>query len=332
MKPFQRISWLKKILTKLNGLHYPQEYLCFAKGSLQNPIHVYLVNNKQVLKEITNEHLFVGYCPLVFAFPVPALVNDSGLPQSIQLIFSQQLLYPNEIFRPKDAIASLGLATIEQPTAGDRDIVFYEGTRGKHHFLPGFHQWINRLHNQLYNKKTGNVFLYDNLYKQVQIAYAVARNISLITVCNNELFNLFPTDLHGQITEQHYIISLRVGGKALEQVEKAGKLLISKVHSDAYKMVYGLGKNHMQEPKSIENFPFGRSRSSTFNWPLPEHTLSYKELILMDSFIHDIHKILLFSIVFRSHPQGQNSTLAHIHNSYASWRYKNGFPGNYLLR
>lgn len=326
MKPFQRILWLKKILTKLNGLHYPQEYLCFAKASLQFPIHVYLVKDKHVLKEITDQHLFVGYSPLVFAFP------GRGLPESIQLIFSQQLLVPNEIFRLKDAIASLDLAIIENPTPGDLDIVFYEGTRGKHHFLPGFHQFINRLYNELYNKKPGNVFLHDNLYKQVQIAYAVVRNISLITVGNNGLFNLFPTDLHGQINDQYYIISLRVGGKALEQAEKSGKLLITQVHCDAYKMVYGLGKNHMQELRPAEYFPFGQSRSVTFNLPLPEHTVLYMELELLDSFIHGIHKILLFTIVFRSQPQGQNSTLAHIHNSYATWRYKNGFPGNYLLR
>lgn len=326
MKSFQRIPWLKKILTKLNGLHYPQEYLCFASGSLQFPVHVYLIKDKQVLKDITDQHLFVGYCPLVFAFP------DLGLPGSIQLIFSQKLLYPNEIFRSKDAIASLGLTLINKPAATNQDITYYEGTRGSHHFLPAFHQWINRMYNELYNKKTGNVFLHDNLYKQVQIAYAVARNISLITVGNNELFNLFPTDLHGQINVQHYIISLRVGGKALEQAEKSGKLLITQVHCDAFKMVYGLGKNHMQELRPAEKFPFGQSRSATFNLPLPEHTVSYMELELLDSFIHGIHKILLFKIVLRSQPQALNSTLAHIHNSYASWRYKNGFPGNYLLR
>ena len=316
----------KKILNKLNGLHYPQEYLCFAKESFTQPLYVYLVKDKCITKDITNQHLFVGYCPLVFIVAFP------DLPPSIQIIFSQQLLQPNEIFSAKDAIASLDLKMIMKQAAGNSYIYYYEGARGVHHFLSPFRQFINSLNNQWFNKKPGNVFLHNNLYKQVQIAYAVPRVISLITVCNNDLYNLFPTDLHGQIDEQHYIISLRVGGKACEQVEKAAKLLISQVHCDAYKAVYSLGKNHMQALRSTNNFPFGQSLSENFKWPLPQHAVSYNELILVDSCTQGIHKILLFKIAFHQQLQPQTGTLAHIHNSYATWRYKNKLPGNYLQR
>jgi hypothetical protein len=336
---------VKKILNKLNGLYYPQEYLCLAKESLYHPLRVYLVAHKHIIKDITNQHLFVGYCPLVFAFPGIGLLTESGGPASLQLIFSHRLLLQNEFFPKKDAIALLDLKMIKGQAAGLQDSVsnnntlptgrqvsYYEGTNGVHHFISGFHQFINRVNNELYNKKPGNVFLHDNLYKQVQIAYAVPRIISLITVGSNDLFNLFPSDLNGQPDEQHYIISLRTGGKACEQVERAGKLVISQVYCDAYKIVYGLGKNHMQELRTKDNFPFGQSLSENFKWPLPEHTVSYKELVLQDSFSHGIHKILLFKIVYSVQLKDQNATLAHIHNSYATWRYKNHLPGNYLLR
>ncbi|MBK6380228.1 MAG: hypothetical protein IPN43_07065 [Chitinophagaceae bacterium] len=317
---------LQKILTKLNGLHFPQEYLCFAKESFPDPLHVYLVNNKRIVKDITSQHLFVGYCPLVFAFSL------SDLPPSIQIIFSPQVLQPNEIFTAKDALATLELSLIKKQHHDGTDIVYYEVTNGIHHFLPAFHQYISSLNNQWYNKKPGNVFLHDNLYKQVQIAYAVPRLISLITVGGNDLFNLFPTDLHGQADETHYIISLRTGGKACKQVEAAGKLLVSQMHSQAYKMVYGLGKNHMQDLKTKDNFPFGQALSEEFMLPLPEQAESYKELELADSFIHGIHTIMLFKIVMSSQLEPENDTLVHIHNSYATWRYKNKLQGNYLLR
>ncbi|MEO6539626.1 MAG: hypothetical protein ABIN74_01500 [Ferruginibacter sp.] len=314
----------KKILNKLNGLHYSQEYLCFAKGSFEQPMYVYLVNQKHILKDITKQHLFIGYCPLVFAFP------DPDLPGSLQLIFSQQLLLPNEIFSAKDAIASLELQVIRDQSMNN--VLFYGGTRGSHHFLSRFHQLINSIYNERFNKKPGNVFLHDNLYKQVQIAYAVPRNISLVTVGNNGLYNLFPTDLHGQIDETHYIISLRIGGKACEQVTMAGKLVISQVHSDAYKMVYGLGKNHMQDLKATNNFPFSQALSEQFKLPIPQHTVSSKELILLDLFTHGIHTIMRFKITSGRELSPKMDALAHIHNSYATWRYKNGLPGNYLLR
>ncbi|HMK02624.1 MAG TPA: hypothetical protein VK489_00450 [Ferruginibacter sp.] len=326
---------LQKLLTKLNGLHYTQEYLCFAKESLSQPLHVYLVNDKCVIKDITNQHAFVGYSPLVLAFPsLPGIV----FPLSLRLIFSARVLQPNEYFLKKDALATLELRIIEEQLAGtqgagrDNKIFFYEGVHGAHHFLSGFHQFIGRLNNDLYNKKPGNVFLHNNLYEQVKIAYAVPRGISLITVGKNDQFNLFPTDLHGQPDEDHYIISLRIGGKACEQVEAMGKLVISQVHSDACKMVYGLGKNHMQELRSKDNFPFSGRLSENFKWPLPEQALSYRELILLDSFTYGIHRILLFRIGFQQQPGAQTGTLAHIHNSFATWRYKNRLPGNYLLR
>ena len=318
---------VKKILNKLNGLHYRQEYLCFAKGSYTQPLNAYLVNDKRIIKDITNQHLFVGYRPLIFAFP-----SDPVLKESLQIIFSQDVLLPNEFFSKKDALAFLDLKIIKKQSNDDSSIFYYEGTHGSHFFLSRFYQYINKINNRLFNKKAGNVYLHNNLYTLVQIAYAVPRNISLITVSNAGLFNLFPTDLHGQVDAGHYIISLRSSGKACEQVEAAGRVLISQVNSGIYKTVYGLGKNHMQPLKQKASFPFGQLLSNKLQWPLPEHAISYKELVLQSSFIHGIHKIMLFKIVHQQQIEAESTTLMHIHNTYATWRYKNKLPGNYLLR
>ena len=320
---------VQKLLNKFNGLHYPQEYLCLAKESFQQPLYVYLVNDKRIIKDITGEHLFTGYSPLILNLNSSA---DQELPPKIDIVFSQQTLQPNDFFKQKDAIASLSLIMIRKQAAGDTTIFYYEGIKGEHHFLSFFHQYIIGLNNKLYNKKPGNVFLNDNLYKQVQIAYAVPRIISLITVSDGKLYNLFPTDLHGPVNEQYYISSLRQEGKACRQVEAAGRIVISQVDCRFYKTVYSLGKNHMGELKSKEGFPFGESDSITLEVPLPQHTLYYRELELMESFVHGIHKLFLFKIVSRKLVKDEPATLAHIHNAYATWRYNKGLPGNYLLR
>jgi len=318
---------VKKILNKLNGLHYRQEYLCFSKESHTDPLYVYIVNDGHIIKDITNQHLFTGYNPVIFAMPA-----DPGLPTSLRLIFSQHILLPNELFSKKDALAFLEMKIIHKQVSDDGNIFYYEGSQGRHFFISPFHQYINQLYNQLYNKKTGNVFLYANLYKQVQIAYAIPRIISLITVSDGKLFNLFPTDLHGQVDETHYIISLRSNGKACAQVEAAGRILLSTVNSDLYKTVYMLGKNHMQPLRMKMDLPFSQSSSARFQLPIPGQSISYRELELQDHFIHGIHKILLFKIVFQQQLQPVPATLCHIHNSYATWRYKNKLRGNYLLR
>ena len=320
---------MKKILTKLNGLHYQQEYLCLAKEPFQNPIHAYFVRDGHVIKDITNEHLFTGYSPLIFTL----ISSDLKEPFSnIEMFFSQRSLQPNDLFKKRDALAWLSLGLIQKQKIGDNEIYYYKGIRGQHHFLSFFHQYIIGLNNQVYNRKKENVFLNNALYKQVQIAYSIPRIISLITVGSGGLYNLFPTDLHGPVNEQYYVSSLRHDGKACKQVEKAGRIVISQIHTDVYKMAYALGKNHMQELKPKENFFFSESLSSLFKLPLPKSLLSYRELELVGSFDHGIHKLLLYKIISSQVVSKDPSTLAHIHNCYATWRHRKGLPGNYLVR
>jgi hypothetical protein len=322
---------VKKILNKFNGLHYPQEYLCLAKESFQHTLHAYIVEGNQVIKDITNEHLFTGYSPLIIILNSPT-GNNRELPPDIEIIFSQKSLQPNDVFEKKDAIARLSLKLILKQLAGDNNIFYYEGIKGKHYFLSSFHQYIIELNNRFYNRKEGNVFLHNNLYKQVQIAYSLPRIISLITVSDGKLYNLFPTDLHGQANQQYYVSSLRHEGKACKQVEAAARIVISQVHCQVYKTVYSLGRNHMQELKSKENFPFGESFSTIFQLPLPQSVLYYRELELIDSFVHGIHKLLLYKILSSQAVSDAPATLSHIHNVHATWRHNKGLSGNYLLR
>jgi hypothetical protein len=326
---FSCMALLQKLFTRINGLHYRQEYLCLAQQSFQQPLYVYIVENGKIICDVTFSHSFVGYCPLIFALHSDALHDFPS--ETINLLFSVLPLQQNEFFNKKDAIASLVLKKIVQENINPEIISFYEGVNGTHNFLSAFHQSIIHLNNRIYSKKQGNVFLKRNLYNQVQIGYAIPRKISLVTVGENNLFNHFPTDLHGQINNKHYVISLRHEGKACKQVESAGRIILSDMNANAYKKVYALGKNHMQPLKERTAFDFSSNHSRNFHLPLPKEAVSYKELELVSSFIVGIHKLILFKIV-QEETFDEKSTLVHIHNCYATWRNKQGIEGNYLLR
>ncbi len=318
---------LQKIINKFNGLHYPQEYLCLANGMFEQPLHAYLVCNGQVIKDVTTQHAFVGYHPLILALRA----DDAGR-EIVDIVFSNRLLQLNESFSQKDAIATLRLKKIKEDPFQHTATCLYEGVHGRHHFVSSFHQYIIGLNNRLFNKKKGNVFLHDNLYKQVQIAYALPRNISLVTVAGHNSFNLFPTDLHGPLNGGKYLVSLRFSGKACHQVENASSILLTAVDSNFYKTVYALGKNHMQDMKTKDNFPFSGAVSAQLQLPIPESAVSYRELELEESFIYGIHKIMRFRELSRHRVNENFTALVHIHNCYATWRNNNQLPGNYLLR
>ena len=315
------------MLIKLNGLYYPQEYLCLNKETFEYSLFVYLLRDGHVVKDITDLHLFIGYHPLVLALEA----STSDLPR-IEIIFSQHSMPLNAIIVKKDAIASITLHKTAGLQTANKVINLYEGIHGTHRFVSPFHQFIINIHNELFQKKKGNVFLHENLYKQVQIAYSIPRTISLVTVEQNNLYNCFPTDLHGQVNEAFYIISLRHQGKACRQVMTSKKIVLTEINCNQYKTVYGLGKNHMQEPKAKENFPFSGNASLQFSLPIPLGGLAYRELELADSINLGMHKIMLFHIRRRVQLESGPATLAHVHNVYATWRRKKRLAGNYFIR
>ena len=317
---------LQKLLNKFNGLHYKQEYLCLGTESFQDQLHVYFVDGNKIISDLTHLHLFSGYHPLILTL---FNKNPEALPNNIELVFSPQ---SNDVLNDKGVLARLFLTKFKVQQAGEIILGYYECTKGSHQFLSPFYQSIAALSNQLFNKKAGNVFLAGNLYKQVQIAYSVPRNISLVTVADHDLYNLFPTDLHGSLNGQYYSISLRKNGKACEQVEATRRILVSEMDWSAYKTVYSFGKNHMQAMKSKESFPFSEHYSTNFNLPVPAFATKYRELELIESFDHGIHRLHLFKIISTQLLNEKALTLAHIHNTYATWRHNNGLPGNYLLR
>src|SRR4030095_757381 len=104
---------LQKLLNKFNGLNYKQEYLCLAKESFRNPLHVYAISENKVIREITDHHLFTGYSPLVFAFPSFNEINLSQI-DNIIIAFTQKPVGPNEIFNKKDALATIHFKKIAE--------------------------------------------------------------------------------------------------------------------------------------------------------------------------------------------------------------------------
>src|SRR5688500_11706539 len=76
-KPSMKIFFLvlnmrliRRLQKKFNGNHYPQDYLCLAK-SFDHFLNLYLIAGGQVIKDITNQHAFTGYSPVLFALTVP---------------------------------------------------------------------------------------------------------------------------------------------------------------------------------------------------------------------------------------------------------------------
>lgn len=317
---------VQKILKRFNGLHYPQEYLCMP--STEPGLHVYLFIEGSLVADITSLHCFTGYHPLIIA--LPGLI--AGFPveaDEIRLLFTPQVLNENVDWLQKDAPASLVLHKIQ---TGMNGVVFYKGVSGHHRFIASWQQYLGHLENRFFARKPGNVYLGGNLLSQVQIAYAIPRNICIGSIGSSEACNFFPTDLHGPIGHERYIVSLRHEGRACAQVMDTGKMVVSKVNASDYKKVYALGKNHMKECQPASAFETFHRNSGMLHVPLHAGTVSYREMMLEESFTEGIHRLLLFRVLHREMIHPHLPWLQHIHNCTATWQWKQGMGGNYLVR
>jgi hypothetical protein len=316
----------------LTGLSIPQEYVCLRLEDLSQPLSVYLtIKNNSHVYEVTADHVFLGYKPLVLLISLndPTIVTAD----TVCLNFVTGVFKPTTKWKgfltADSCVARLIVRKIKTPFIGKSFL--FEGVYGEHRLLNSFYQLTNSLRERLRKRKAGNVGLPGNLYDQVRIAYAVPRIVSLITLGNENRMNMFPTDLHGSVDQKHYVGSLRIGGKATDQVEQEGKLVISFMPVKQYQFVYSLGKNHVQAMAPAKNFVLREGDSNLFRIPVPAGALKYIELKRIRSVDAGIHRIHLYEKV-NEESLCDGKTLAHVHQFYAQWRLNHNLQTPMLLR
>ena len=314
---------LKKLIT---GLTIPQEYVCVGLETLQPQSSVILeINNQEFSLDVTTSHLFLGYKPLIIGLTFS--VDDANF----EIVKTQRKITFR--FLTQDMLlAKLSLKKIGEKRLNNEVVLFFWGKHGTHSFLNPIHQWINRQRERWRKQLPNNINLPGNLFEQVRIAYSIPRVISIVTVSDGSLINMFPTDLHGSVGKGFYASSLRKGGLANEQVEKYHRVVISEVDISFYKQAYSLGKNHMQELKEENRFPTHTEKSKAFNFPLPKDVIHYRELKRIDFLDHGIHRIHLYEVIHEHAVRSGKSTLAHIHQYYAQWRLDQGIQTQLFLR
>ena len=313
------------------GLSFPQEYVCLASEKIPESLSLTMKVGASEAIDVTANHIFLGYKPLVFAIPFASdspVVGELSDAESITIDFRKSDVHKNHDHK---VVARMRLKRVEHSRFKETIVFFFQGVTGRHRFISRFHQLTNRMRNRLGNDREGNVGLEGNLYDQVRIAYSIPRKINVITLSDGELMNMFPTDLHGMASSNIYLGSLRIGGKANQQVEKFGAIALSQIESSDYRAAYELGKNHMQDLRSVELFHCHSKRSAKFGLPLPASALQYNELKLLQSLDIGIHRIHVYEIV-HSDTIKKGSPLTHIHKYYAQWRLDHHLSTEFLFR
>ena len=316
------MSILKKILTKFEGFYYPNHSLCLSKEAFQHPIHVYLYQEDQVVREVSDEFIVIGIKPCLIALQKN---NDINFGTNITFIYSQKSFSIACTIPQQAIIGTLSLVQVTEIKTTESSVFYYQVELGKHQMANKIHQLFRNFNNRLFNNIPNNIYLEGNLYDQVQLLYTQPKVTSLITLKGKDNYHFFPNDLHGKMGE-NYFVALREGGKFCQQIEEMGKFIISDMDVSSFKEVYSFGKIHGQGLSSFNNF------SSVFQFPIPENAVHYKELAIESASTNGIHRIFVCKIVNEESLVENPNTLANILNSYATWRQKNQLETSYYFR
>lgn len=312
------------ILKKVLGRQFPQEYLCASSSSLQAALQLVFKHGAESIN-VTDKLLFAGYKPLLMAMP-GAFFTMHNITQSGRLEISLSDSSGHNV-------GTLILDEVQDHSKSNNGFILYRGKSATLRLLPRFQRCMEHIYYRFTANKKDPLHFSPQLYRQVRLAYAVPRTISLITVMQDNLYNVFPTDLHGRIDENHYLISLRRGGKADAQVSASGSILLSDIRPDFFREAYVLGKNHMQPLRGREAFPFlSASDSGELKIPVPEPAIAYRELVEKEVIPMGVHNIHIFSVIQTKILDPEAPHLVHIHRDTAAWRMHHGVHDAFLLR
>ncbi len=312
-------SFLKK---QLLNRTIPKEYLCVSKEKYDGSLKVFMQSGENI-SDVTDNHAMLGYKPLIILINSIPFKNYISLPGQILLSFRTN----NEF-----EVAHLILKKIEECKFNCFNYSIYYCENGFHKFSSPIVKSIQFFHYNLKGKKKENVFLNGNLHNQIKIAYSLPRKVSLISIFEIDLVNIFPVDINGEAGTNEFFISLRAGSKSTSQIKKIGKVVFCTMDSSRCSEAYRMGRNHMKDMSSIKNFSIEKVRSELFNNPLPLGTINYLELERIDSFEYGIHEIHLMKILNSKTLKENRPTLAHIHRDILEWRLRRNIPTEFILR
>jgi flavin reductase (DIM6/NTAB) family NADH-FMN oxidoreductase RutF len=117
-------------------------------------------------------------------------------------------------------------------------------------------------------------------FKNLLIHYICPRPVALVTVMANDGShgNLFPMDLFAQIGPQSFVAALKNSNRAMEQVRRSRRMVVSRIPFQLATAAYALANMHRAEHIDWETVPLALTRSAHFGYRIPAEALTTTEI------------------------------------------------------
>ncbi len=190
-----------------------------------------------------------------------------------------------------------------------------------------YRPWNHWLQNRAMRKNTDphNFHMPPEAVQQQMIFYICPRPVVLVSVDDGQHSNLFPMDLIGPVSADHFTLALRSTSQSIPTMKSARKVALTDVAARDYKIAYKLGAHHKNVKVAWDQLPFGIRRSRNFGLPCPQSALRIREAEILDFDTIGSHTFFLTRIV-SDEGAGEDLRFFHTSGIYQHFRASRGRP------
>jgi flavin reductase (DIM6/NTAB) family NADH-FMN oxidoreductase RutF len=212
-------------------------------------------------------------------------------------------------------------------TTGTR-IALFEIEHGSHRCLPWPQRpWNRWLQNRAMRRNTdpNNFFMTPTAIQQQMIFYICPRPVVLVSVDDGKHSNLFPMDLIGHISPDHFTLALRSTSQSIPTMKSARAVALSDIAARDSAKAYKLGVHHKNVQVAWDRLPFEILRSRNLSLPYPSSALRVRELEILDFDTIGSHTFFVTRIT-AEHPARDDTQFFHTSGIYQHFRSREGRP------
>lgn len=225
-------------------------------------------------------------------------------------------------------VGVLKLRHARTETAAGATIGFFEVRHGTHYCLrePYAHwnRWRqNRAIRQ--NRDPGNFSMAPESVQNMMIFYICPRPVVLVSVEDGNHSNVFPMDLIGSISPNHFTLALRSTSQSVATMRSARRVVLSDLAGTDRAIAYRLGAHHKNVKVDWSCLPFGINRSDNYSLPYPDTALRVREVDILNAETIGSHTFFITRIASERN-FGDSARLFHTSGIYQHYRSVIGQP------
>lgn len=225
-------------------------------------------------------------------------------------------------------VAVLKLRHVRTEIAAGATIGFFEVRHGTHYCLRRPHAYWNRWrqnHAMRKNRDPGNFSMPPESVQNMMMFYICPRPVVLVSVEDSNHSNVFPMDLIGPISSDHFTLALRSTSQSVATMQSVRRVALSDIAATDRAIAYRLGAHHKNVKVDWSALPFGIKRSDNYSLPYPDSALRVREIDILNAETIGSHTFFVTKIV-SDRKIAESAGLFHTSGIYQHYRSVIGRP------